>query len=58
MRRELPTAASFLLSEDCNLACTYCFELGCRNKNTMTKEVAEQGLQYLSDNAIKNEQKE
>ena len=58
MKKELPNAASFLLSEDCNLACTYCFELGCRNKNAMTKEVAEQGLQYLSDNALKNGQRE
>ena len=54
MKRELPNSASFLLSEDCNLACTYCFELSCRNTMAMTKEVAEQGLQYLSNNAIEN----
>ena len=57
MKRNLPTSASFLLSEDCNLACTYCFELNCRNSNKMTKEVAEQGLQFLSNNALLNGEK-
>lgn len=50
----LPTSASFLVTEDCNLACTYCFELDGRNKNKMTKEVARKGLEYLCNNAIKN----
>lgn len=48
----LPTSASFLVTEDCNLRCTYCFEK--HKPNHMTKEVARKGLEYLSDNAIKN----
>ena len=48
----LPTSASFLVTEDCNLRCTYCFEN--HKENHMTKEVARKGLEYLSDNAIKN----
>lgn len=55
-KRILPNVASFLVSEDCNLACTYCFELeGRKNCNKhMTKEVARKGLEYLCENAIKN----
>ena len=53
----LPTAASFLVSEDCNLACKYCFELGGRNKQHMSKEVARRGLEYLSENALKNSER-
>lgn len=54
----LPTAASFLVTEDCNLACTYCFELDGRNKNKMTKETARKGLYFLCNNALKNGDKE
>ena len=54
----LPTSASFLVTEDCNLACTYCFELDGRNKDKMTKEVARKGLEYLCNNAIKNSDRE
>lgn len=54
----LPTSASFLVSEDCNLACTYCFELDCRNTKSMSKEVARKGLEYLCENAIKNREDE
>lgn len=50
----LPTAASFLVSEDCNLACKYCFELDGRNRQHMSKKVARRGLEYLSENALKN----
>lgn len=49
---ELPTAASLLISEDCNLACKYCF-VSLRSKKQMSKEVAKQAIDYLSDNAIK-----
>lgn len=55
-KRLLPNVASFLVSEDCNLACTYCFELeGRENCNKhMTKEVARKGVEYLCENAIAN----
>lgn len=49
--RPLPTSASFLITEDCNLACTYCFEK--HNTAIITKEVIENGIDYLVDNAIK-----
>lgn len=50
---ELPTSASLLLTEDCNLACTYCFEK--HNKNKMSNKVAEKSIDWLSDNAIKSQ---
>lgn len=50
-----PTAASFLVSENCNMACKYCFErvqlgTGHKNKN-MDKETAYKALEYLFENA-------
>lgn len=48
----LPTSASFLVTENCNLACTYCFE---KHKNkTMSVEVAKKALEMLCDNAVKS----
>jgi len=41
------TRASFLLTEDCNLNCTYCFENKSRNKNKMTPQVAIAAIEYL-----------
>lgn len=52
----LPNAASFLVTEDCNLRCTYCFEK--HKKNHMTKEVARKGLEFLCDNALQNGDRE
>ena len=46
------TSASFLLTENCNLNCKYCFEE--HNKNTMTEEVAKAGIDFLIANAIEN----
>ena len=57
MQKMLPTGASFLVTEDCNLACTYCFELEGRNKSYMTPEVAKEGLEFLAFNAMKMKQK-
>lgn len=51
-KNSLPTAASFLVTEDCNLRCKYCFEK--HNSSKMTKEVARKGLKFLCNNAIKN----
>lgn len=47
-----PNSASLLLTEDCNLACTYCFEK--HNKKKMSNEVAEKAIDWLSDNALKD----
>ena len=47
-----PTTASFLVTEDCNLNCTYCFEKHLKNK--MTNEVAEAGLELLANGAVAN----
>lgn len=51
-----PNAASFLVTENCNLACTYCFELSLRNRKTMSKETARKAIDFLAENAIKDKQ--
>lgn len=53
-KKILPNVASFLISEDCNLACTYCFELDKHNKKEMSKEVARKSIDFLADNALQN----
>lgn len=53
MNDALPTSASFLITEDCNLACKYCFELDGRNPNSMSTEVIHQSLEYLCKNAVR-----
>lgn len=47
----LPDSASFLITEDCNLACKYCFELGHRNRRAMSKEVIHKGMELLFEGA-------
>lgn len=42
-------AASFLLTENCNLSCKYCFELSGRTKKRMTWEVAQKGIDMLRE---------
>lgn len=49
--KQLPTAASFLLTEDCNLRCKYCFEK--HHQKVMSIEVLRAGLKYLCLNAVK-----
>lgn len=51
-KRLYPYAASFLITEDCNLKCSYCFEK--HNKAFMTFEVIEKGIDYLIENAKRN----
>ncbi len=51
MNNNLPTAASFLVTENCNLACKYCYELGDHKNNKMSYDVIHKGLEYLCNNA-------
>lgn len=44
------TSASFLVSEDCNLACTYCFEEPRMYKDNMSWEAAKAGIDLLARN--------
>lgn len=52
----LPTSASLMLTENCNLACTYCFEK--HNKSVMPDEVIKKSLDFLFNNAKKQSQNE
>lgn len=48
----LPTNGTFLITEKCNLSCTYCFERDKKPIN-MTEEVAKKGIDLLYENAQK-----
>lgn len=52
----LPTSASFLVTENCNLRCKYCFEK--HNNKVMTEEVAYKALEMLSNNAVQEHERE
>jgi len=53
----LPNTASFLMTEDCPLRCTYCFER--KRANTQMKpEVIHRALEYLYENAKTENKKE
>ncbi len=49
----LPTAASFLISENCNLNCSYCFEKK-KYKVNMSKDTAIKAVEMLFDNLNTN----
>ncbi len=51
MDKDLPTSASFLVTDNCNMACKYCFELDGHKNKKMSIEVVHKGLKYLCDNA-------
>lgn len=58
MKKNKITSASFLITEDCNLRCIYCFENNKeRCKNIMSKEVAEEAINFLIYNAAESEEK-
>nr|VFK16059.1 MAG: radical SAM additional 4Fe4S-binding SPASM domain-containing protein [Candidatus Kentron sp. LFY] len=49
-----PTAVTLFLTTACNLRCTYCYaSAGETTPRTMTEEVAKQGIDYVSANAVK-----
>ena len=56
MKYELPTAASLILTENCNLACTYCFEK--HHNKYMSNETIVRALDWLSNNALAMRTKE
>lgn len=47
----LPTSASLMLTENCNLACTYCFER--HNASVMSDGIIKKSLDFLFNNAKK-----
>lgn len=47
-------AASFILTNACNLDCTYCFEGKNKKKVYMTKEIAESGVEFLISQALEH----
>lgn len=53
----MPTSASFLVTEDCNLSCEYCFEKSGRKTFIMSKEILEKGIDLLFKNAKKTNSK-
>lgn len=52
----LPTSASILITEECNLRCSYCFEKN-RYKKVISDEIIEKSLDLLFNNAIKDNRK-
>lgn len=52
-------AGYFILTENCNLRCTYCFENGTRDTSkVMSEETAYKAVDFLYDEAVKNGDKE
>lgn len=47
-----PTSASLLISEQCNLRCKYCFELGSHRDKMMSDEIIIRSMEMLFENAV------
>lgn len=41
---------TFIVTQDCNLRCKYCYEVDKNNKNVMKFEIAQKAIDYLLDN--------
>lgn len=41
---------TFIVTEDCNLRCSYCYQVHKNNKHRMTFEIAKKAIDYLLDN--------
>ncbi len=55
VNRRAATSAYFLLTENCNLRCTYCFEGGTRCvSNYMSKEIAFKTVDFLLSQALEH----
>lgn len=50
MWNEKAKTITFCVTEDCNLACTYCYLTGKNSKNRMTFEIAKQAVDYILSN--------
>lgn len=42
---------TFIVTEDCNLRCSYCYQIHKNNKNRMSLETAKKAVDYLLDNS-------
>lgn len=51
------TSCSLILTEGCNLNCTYCFEKDKDHKAIMTKEIARQSVDFLVKEALTTSEK-
>ena len=50
------TSGYFILTENCNLRCTYCFEKNTRAVSKyMSRETAFRGIDFLFQEAVKNQ---
>ena len=47
-----PKVITFVVTQDCQLACKYCYLVGKNQKGRMSIEVAKQAVDYVLDNPI------
>lgn len=48
--KELAKSITFCVTEDCNLACKYCYMIGKNTKNKMSFQVAKKAVDYILSN--------